>query len=367
MEGAVKLLPGPQQRRLLRVAVLDDDTATQEWERWRAGGGTLDDLDNRSQALLPLLYRRLNAMGVDDPDMARLKGTYRHRWCENVDALRAGRAALSILAAAGTGAMVFKGAALMIAYGRDPGARPMGDVDLVVRPGEARAALELLLNAGFRSVDNIDPVGALRVRRGINLSVPDMEGKQVDLHWSTLPAPAGGDDVFDRGRHTTLLGLPTLVPSPTDLLLSIITHGTNWYPEPVRWVLDSCYILSTQPGEVDWDLLVAQARRHRYAWPVGLALDALQRDYGAAVPPCVARSLLSTQGDVVERAMWRAQRNLPQRGVRYPFLLNEWLRARRQPYPGGPAGGLLSFLEEHLEASGPLDLVRKLWPQLPAH
>ena len=158
----------------------------------------------------------------------------------------------------------------------------------------------------------------------------------MDLHWSTLPGPDGGDGVFRRARPATLLGMPTLVPAPTDLLLSVITHGTNWYPEPVRWALDASYLLSSVPEEIDWDLLVAQARLHRYAWPVGLALDALQRDYGGAVSPGVPQSLLAAPGSVVEGALWRLQRDLPQRGVRYPFLFNEWLRARRQPYPGGP-------------------------------
>ena len=127
-EGA-GVLPDPLQRRLLRVAVLDDGTARREWAEWRRGGGTLDGLEAPSQAVLPQLYQRLSAMGIEDPDMARLKGTYRHRWCENVDSLRAGRAALSILVDAGIETMVFKGAALIIAYGRH-GARPMGDVDL---------------------------------------------------------------------------------------------------------------------------------------------------------------------------------------------------------------------------------------------
>ncbi len=360
-----KVLPSELQRRLLRVAVLDDETARREWAAWRAGGGDLDDLDYQCQGVLPLIYRRLHDMGVDDPDMARLKGTYRHRWCENVDALRLARPVLSLLADAGVETMVFKGAALMIGYGRDPGARPMGDVDIVVRPADARRALDLLLSAGYKSSFGFEPFGTLRVRRSLNLSAPGTEGMEVDLHWSTLPGPDSGDGVFRRARPVRLLSVPTLVPSPTDLLLSVVTHGTNWYPQPVRWVLDSSYLLSWVPDQVDWDLLAQRARQHHYAWPVGLALGALEHDYGATVPSEITRSLLATRGDAVERIMWRFKRNMPSRGVRYLFLLNEWLRARREPYPGGPAGGLVSFVESHVEATGPLDLARKLWPTWP--
>lgn len=361
----MKVLPSPEQRRLLRVAVLDDDTARREWDEWRLQGGTLDALDPQAQTVLPKLYRRLSAMSIDDPDMARLKGTYRHRWCENVDGLRIARPALSLLEGAGIETMVLKGAALMIAYGRDPGARPMGDVDIVVKPGDARRALELLLKAGYTSTYLAEPVGALGVRRSINMGAPAMDGMTIDLHWSTLPSPDASHSVFQRARPAALLGIPTLVPSPTDLLLSVITHGTNWYPQPVRWVLDSTYLLSCASQEVDWELLVQRARHHRYAWQVGLALDALEQDYGAPIPPGISRTLQDAPADFVERVMWLFQRNMPRRGVRYLFLVNEWLRARRQPYPGGPAGGLVSFVERHMEASGPLDLARKLWPEWP--
>lgn len=361
----VMVMPNALQRRLLRVAILDNDTARREWAEWRRGGGDLDALDYPAQAVLPLIYRRLTVICVDDPDMARLKGIYRHRWCENVDALRLARPVLSLLAGAGIGTMVFKGAALMIAYGRGPGERPMGDVDIVVKPGDAHRALELLLEAGYKSSYGFEPFGALRVRRSLNLSAPGTEGMEVDLHWSTLPGPDAGDGVFHRARPARLLGVPTLVPSPTDLLLSVITHGTNWYPQPVRWVLDSCYLLSWVPEEIDWDLLAQRARHHHYAWQVGLALEALERDYGASIPPGASRSLSGAAGDVIERVMWHFQRDMPRRGVRYLFLFNEWLRARREPYPGGPAGGLLSFVESHVEATGHLDLARKLWPTWP--
>ena len=360
-----KMVPNHLQRQLLRVAVLDDSTARREWAEWRAGGGSLDDLDPWSQSALPQLYLRLSELAVNDPDMARLKGTYRHRWCENVAALRAARPVITILSDAGIETLVFKGAALMIGYGRGPGARPMGDVDIVVKPSDARRGLDVLVKAGYRSSDGFEPFGTLRVRRSLNLLAPGKDSMEVDLHWTTLPSAEGSDGVFQRARAAELLGVPTLVPSPADLLLSIITHGTNWYPEPVRWVLDSSYLLSHQSTGIDWELLARRARQHHYAWQVGTALVALEDDYGAAVPPGVARSLLSTPGEVLDGVMWRFQRHMPPHGVRYLFLFNEWWRARRTPYPGGRAGGLLSFAESHVEATGPLDLVHKLWPKWP--
>ena len=203
----------------------------------------------------------------------------------------------------------------------------------MVKPIDARRSLELLLKAGCQPTDGIEPFGALRVRRSINLSVPGMGAKEVDLHWTTLPGCRRGRRRVP-ARQSSLLGVPTVVPSPTDLLLSVITHGTNWYPQPVRWVLDSSHLLTSVPTEIDWDLFVGHARHHRYAWPVGLALDALEHDYGVSVPPGISPLCWLPRVASAKGPCRRFQRNLPARGVRYPFLLSEWLRARRNRTPG---------------------------------
>ena len=44
--------------------------------------------------------------------------------------MRVVRPALEILVEAGISTMLCKGAALIVGYGRDPGARPMADVDV---------------------------------------------------------------------------------------------------------------------------------------------------------------------------------------------------------------------------------------------
>jgi len=256
--------------------------------------------------------------------------------------------------------MLCKGAALIVAEGRDPGARPMGDVDIVVAPGDARRALELLVAAGYRPTGGIEPFSALRVRRGLNLVGPQTDGGGLDLHWTRLLSPERETDVFSRAHTASLLGVPTLAPCSTDSLLTILAHGTSFDPAPVRWVLDACFLLSRPVDAIDWDLLVYRARDGVIARPVATALATLRASFEVDVPPAVLRALSGARGGVVDRLLWKLHEHPLPRGQRWPYLVNEWRLTRAAPYPGGRAGGLVSFLQTRLQATSRRDLLGRI-------
>ncbi|HVA05267.1 MAG TPA: nucleotidyltransferase family protein [Acidimicrobiales bacterium] len=345
------LLPDAAQTLLCQAAILNDESARRAWSRWRANGGALDDLDYPTQSVLPQLYQNLTKLGIDDPDIGRLKGAYRRCWFENQRIMHVVRPAISTLHEAGLQTMLCKGAALIAADGRDPGARPMGDVDVVVAPAEARRALEVLIDAGYWPAGRVEPNLALRVRRSLNLTGPGTDGDRLDLHWSILAGPDPGPGVFDRARPVSFLGIPTLAPSPTDSLLSIIDHGTSWHPAPVRWVLDACFLFSSAGPTIDWDLFTRRAQAQPLARQVAVSLAELRTDFQVNVPLPVLRELTRNRGGALDRVLWLAQnRHLPH-GQRYPHLMSEWRSARARPYPGGSPGGFVSFLAARLQAS----------------
>ncbi len=236
----------------------------------------------------------------------------------------------------------------------------MGDVDVVVPPDQARRALELLTGAGYSPTGGIEPFGALRVRRALNLAGPGSVGGRLDLHWSTLPGPDPGSGVFDRARTATLLGVPTAVPSPTDTLLGVLAHGTSFDAEPVRWVLDGAFCLQTFGEAVDWDRLVVRARYNRLGRALAVALGALQTQYGSVVPDGVIDALEASPTTPLERALWTLQCHPLPRGQRWPYLLNEWFRARREGYPGGEAGSFVGFVAARVQAQDLPDLVGRI-------
>src|SRR5262249_34711473 len=104
-------LPTETQELLLRAALEDPDAARAAWAVWR------ERVDLAAVAvaparILPPAYRNLLRLGIDDPEIGRLKGAYRHNWAHNQLLLRDTAAFLSSLHAADVRTLVLKGIAL---------------------------------------------------------------------------------------------------------------------------------------------------------------------------------------------------------------------------------------------------------------
>ena len=82
--------------------------------------------------MMPLLSRTLTARGVDDPDLARLKGVYQFSWYRNTMLFTDAAALLRQLGAADISTMLLRGAAIAIGYRSDVGMRAMNDMDVLV-------------------------------------------------------------------------------------------------------------------------------------------------------------------------------------------------------------------------------------------
>ena len=100
------------QLSLLKACLAPADEVERHWRAWREQAD-LDSLDDASNRLLPLLYRRLEAAGIADPDMARLRGVYRYHWCRNQLLLAELRRLLPALRELGVEVLLLKGAALI--------------------------------------------------------------------------------------------------------------------------------------------------------------------------------------------------------------------------------------------------------------
>ena len=286
--GARGPFPDARQTLLLRAALDTGDRAREAWERFLAGGGRVEDLDDGSYRLLPQVYRNLESCGVGGDEMIKLRGVYRHAWYRNHVLLHGAGSLVRALQHAGVDVMALKGAAVTALYPGGLGTRPMNDVDLLVAPDDVERAVDVLRAQGF-AMDGEFPFA---VARRIRHSVPfrRQDGLEIDLHWHLLAQ--GGDDgaVWRRARSWTLAGTEVLVPAPEDQLLHTCVHGVGFFPAPVRWVADAVLIIRAAGG-VEWDILVAHARERDVTVAMAHALRYLRDEIGAAVPPAVIGKL----------------------------------------------------------------------------
>jgi hypothetical protein len=325
---------------LLRACLWEGQAALGAWAEWRHREPDLDTIEPGSYRLLPLLYRNLGPdQLVDDPDAARLKGVYRRSWAANQLGLRAGRRAIEALHAAGLEALVLKGAALLGSAYDDPGARPMGDVDLAVPPERIGEAVRLLGEAGFAASED-DPEGLLSVRH--SLALHDADGQEVDLHRGMLWRPGLDTEFWQGSIEANVGGVRVRILNPADQLLHVCAHGAAWSPvPPIRWAADAFKVIEAA-AEVDWERLLAMARRGRFTLPLADALACLAGDLKAAVPEGVLRQLSQAPASARERRAHEALAQPPSSRRSLAMLSWFWERHRAQAHLDGekprPAG-----------------------------
>jgi len=336
-------LPRPDQVLLLRAALLDDEPARAAWREWRSAVD-LDAVDAASFRVLPLAWHNLQGSGVDDPGLERCRGIYRHTWSKNQLVLHRTAPALEALRAAGIPLLVLKGAALAHLVYPTPGTRPMNDVDVLVpacRAAEARAILE---GAGWRPTLEL-PASAVPFLHALGYS--DGAGAEIDLHWRALweARPGAEDPFWAHARPLRLAGIDMSTLSPTDHLFHVAVHGLRWSEvPPIHWVADAGRILHSAP--VDWDRLVALARRARLSLQLGEALEVLRDAIGLPIPDGAVdrlRALPSTAGERLE--MWALGK--PPSLTRGLWL--HWCNHRRKS-PGAGLGRRLRSFPVYLQA-----------------
>jgi len=279
--------PDEWQRLLLGAAVWEPDQARTAWERWRSSVAR-EDVTYADTRLLAAAYRPLRRLGLDDPTLHLAGGVYRRTWYLNQLALRRGARVVTELRAAGSDVLVLKGAALALLHYRDLGARPMDDVDLLVKPRELKAAVRALVASGWREQASQGPVaGPLRY----GTHVEDAEGNEIDLHAYALMQSADDADLWQSRVPLDLVGVQTYAPGPPEQLLLVCAHGLRWDLSTIRWAADAMAILTSTGTEFDWERLAERTQARRLTVTVGHALAWLRESLDADIPEWVLRRL----------------------------------------------------------------------------
>lgn len=364
------LAPTPTQRLLLQAVALDGDPAHEAWERWRRTAD-IDRLDYGSSRLLPYLYRRLEERGVSDPEMDRLKGTYRYAWSANGVLFGHAARALGALTGGGVPTVVLEGAALLTRYYRDQGARLADGFGVMVPWDRRHDAARLLAAQGWTTPEGWD---APETVAGASHARLQGSGGPVDLCWDPFPeacAPAVRERCWEAAEPLEVGGVASRSLAAADELLQICIRASrrDLLP-PFRRLCDASVVLRRAGAGLDWSRLVDLARRARVVLPVLASLRLLREILHGPIPDDVYRDLGRARVSAAERVEHRVmQRPRPRLG-RLPELV---FRHARLAAAGDAAGGL-SGLSRYLGAawgvggggSVPLAAVRRALRRLAA-
>ncbi len=336
--------PTPLQILLLRAALLDGDAAIDAWERSKHVADDVRRLDEATYRLLPQLYRNLLDHGVDDPLMKTLKGVYRHSWYCNQRLFHEAAGLLEQLHGAGIETIVLKGAALTNLYYRDPGSRPMEDLDVLVRRADVDHAVGTLRAGGWSLVRALPLDAQMRTTHAACFDHP--RGHEIDLHWSLLWEPVPDEDYWKRTVPTTVGGVATRALEPVDQLIHICVHGIGWFPAPGRWIADAITVIRATGRDLDWDRLADQAERWHVSARLETALHVLGETFDVPVPEAPLERIRRARRPLRERLPEHVLRHPPPRGGNYVLL---WGRYRRLRANGsGADDGFTGYIRDCL-------------------
>lgn len=254
------------------------------------------------EGAVPTLWRALKPLAAELPEQARRFLQARSAMQDFRMARLAARSADAIreLQAHAVPVLLLKGAA--IGAHRDPSfrARPMTDVDLLVRRNDLPAARAALAAAGWTQTQDAQLHSLLE---GMQHEAPFLDaqlaGVRLELHTALLPPDHSfdfdPDALWERSLPAAAPFAGAHLPSPEMLVLHAAIHFA-WQHQMAfgAWrTLRGIALLVDRP-EFDWTSLVAEARTRRAASALHWTLR-LGRRLGAfdAVAPATADALTS--------------------------------------------------------------------------
>lgn len=217
-------------------------------------------------------------------------------------------AGLAALAGAGVDAMVAKGMATAHTIFAEPGLRPMGDVDLVIRPGDVDAAERALKDAGFarragdyerhpyhagwqpsRADDAVHSLSLLHRDNPLELNLRDGFDRHTALGRIRLGWPGPGDAVPMPGVRT-----PARALAGPFLVAHLAAHASE-QRENLLLIRLAEIVLALRAG-TDPSALQAFLRERRMAHRVYPAFALAQRLAPDTVDPALMRFLADAAG-----------------------------------------------------------------------
>lgn len=298
-----------RQRLLLKAALLQGPDSIEAWSRWKQNLD-LDRLDRGSLRLLPLLHHNLRRQDISEPLMDKILPLYRLTWLKNKGLFLALAEALETLQQQMIATMVLKGAAVTQLYYLDLGLRPMDDVDVLLKPEQARQGMSVLVKGGWEQTGGPKPPftknnTALTKAAQFRNSA----GCNLDLHWHVLPEMVrryGGLCFWEGAEDALVMDVPAKVMNPADLIFHTCVHGREHGSDFIdnallRMLADIHLIIVAAERTIEWPRLITQARKSHLVLPVQATLRCLKELLGSPVPEAVLEELEGMNLSVMDR------------------------------------------------------------------
>jgi hypothetical protein len=203
-------------------------------------------------------------------------------------------ATLAALADAGIQPLVLKGTSLAYTIYDEPGLRPRGDTDILVREGDVEAARVVLHARGYEPAPYCEDLfSQFQVRKSGAFGVPHV----FDVHWKISTQPTFEnlltyDELMRHAEAVPALGPRARTAGPLHALLLACVHPVMHHQnvESRLWTYD-LHLLASRLSPEDFDAFADMACTKEMAAVCARELRLSERMYGTVVPDSVFRRL----------------------------------------------------------------------------
>ncbi len=290
------------------------------WEDWTPGDWRLAGRIARQEGVAPLLYWTLHRIWPERMPLG-MRQQLEHAWynttAHNTLIFAELEKILAGLAQAGIPVIVLKGGALAAILYEEIGLRPMGDLDLLIRPADLDAALAVARAQGYTLAEaEITP----RLNRQISHNEYLLGGPEnrigLELHWNLIAGNADDravpTDWFWGQTQSALISgdfaagkmeIPHLSPTAHLLYIAahlVLRHGGQ--EERLIWFYDVDRLV--RAGQVDWETLARQSSRLGWGPLTRYVLEETALYLNTPLPPGIAVKVASGEAWA---AFWRAR------------------------------------------------------------
>jgi len=196
-------------------------------------------------------------------------------------------AILARMAEIHTPVILLKGAHLAKFVYPHPGARPMGDLDLLIPQDRLDRAHQVLTSMGYTAKRNFSIQWEMKMHH--HLPPYHLDNEIVELHW-TIASPSSTltidlEGLWRRARPAPGRNPSVWLLSPEDLLLHLCLHLLqDEFFGGVRRIYDIAQALDFYQAELDWETLAARARQWGSAKGLFLILYLAAKLFNAPLP-----------------------------------------------------------------------------------
>lgn len=269
--------------------------------------------DATRHGLTPILYRWLTTShwGSHIPSsvLQRVKDDMFALAARNLSLAQELVSILRALEADGVACMPVRGLALAEQLYGEITARPVGDLDLLVRKEDLPRVSEVLRGLGFRQVDHRSGFA-----EAFSYTLVFLKNRPgwviVEPHWSIAYPPfverLDMNGVWGRAVKGRVVGVDTRLLGREDLLLHLCLHLAH--PDgtvPLLWFYELDRLLRQDLGLVEWSRFCSIVGEAELDFLVAAVLRAVKAQFDTPIPSQVLEQLLREPRRVVERRLAR--------------------------------------------------------------